>query len=331
MNFAGIDVGAKQLHVALIVDGQSRKPRVFGNEVSGIDELVQWLSQQDVSRVVLEATGIYHLDLALALAADPALEVMVLNPKAAHHYAKVCMQRSKSDSIDAGLLASYAQRMPFEPWQPPDAAVLALRACSRRLATLTEQRTQAKNQLHALSQTRSTPDFIVQDAELSIAQLGAQIVSLEGKTLALIEQNPALQTPYELLISIKGVGIKSALQLLGELLVLPPDMRAKQWVAMAGLDPRQHQSGSSIDKKARLTKAGNRYVRKALYMSALSATRHVAEVKAYYHHLIEERGLKKIQAVCAVMRKLLHAIHAMWRSQQPFDPSRFYAMEQTAH
>jgi transposase len=116
---------------------------------------------------------------------------------------------------------------------------------------------------------------------------------------------------------------------MGELLVLPEDMTARQWVAMAGLDPRQHQSGSSVNKKSRISKAGNRYLRMALYMPSLSATRHDLHIKGYYRHLIEDNGLKKIQAICAVMRKLLHAIHGMLRTQSPFDNSRFYDLSRS--
>jgi transposase len=116
---------------------------------------------------------------------------------------------------------------------------------------------------------------------------------------------------------------------MGELLVLPEDMRAKQWVAQAGLDPRQSVSGTSVNKKPRISKAGNRYLRLALYMPALSAARHDPHVQGYYRHLIENRGLKKIQAICAVMRKLLHAIHGMLKTRQPFEGSRFYALAAT--
>jgi len=98
---------------------------------------------------------------------------------------------------------------------------------------------------------------------------------------------------------------------------------------MAGLDPREHQFGSSVNKKPRLSKPGNRYLRLALYMPALSATRHDPNVRAYYHHLIDDRGLKKLPALCAVMRKLLLAIHAMLKTQTPFDSSRFYSPSET--
>ena len=129
-----------------------------------------------------------------------------------------------------------------------------------------------------------------------------------------------------LLVSIKGVAEKTVIQLIGELAVLPPDMSAKQWVAYAGLDPRHMQSGSSLNKKPCLSKAGNRYLRMALYMPALNAAHKDTHISAYYQHLIQDNGLKKLQAVCAVMRKLLHAIHGMLKSGSPFDGQRFYTI-----
>ena len=116
------------------------------------------------------------------------------------------------------------------------------------------------------------------------------------------------------------------MQILAELTVLPGDMTAKQWVAHAGLDPRHFESGSSVAKKPRISKAGNKHIRQALYMPALVATSHEPNIKGYYRHLIEHNGLKKIQAICAVMRKLLHAIHGMLKTNNGFDGSRFYAL-----
>lgn len=332
MKVSGIDVGSEQLHVQIRQGQEARaatKPLVFTNDQEGIGKLVKVLRKHKVTRVVLEATGVYHLDLALALDQAKGIEVMVLNPKAAKAYGDVKMRRAKTDPIDAALLADYAQHMPFEAWRAPRPQILALRACSRRLAALTRMRTQGKNQLHALQATESTPAFIIEDAQLSVSQLDAQITALEINTLAMIVTDPPLQATYDLLLSIKGVGAKTAIQLMGELLVLDPSMRAKQWVAMAGLDPRPYKSGTSVDKRTRISKVGNRYLRAALYMPALSASRHIPEVKAYYHHLIEDKRLRKIQAICAVMRKLLHAIHGMFKTGECFDSSRFYASAYT--
>ena len=329
MNHAGIDVGCHQVHVVIAKGDDYSKVAVFDNDHSGFKRLQKVLKKHRVTQVVLEATGVYHLDLALFLHESPKIDVMVLNPKAAKHYAEARMSRTKTDAVDARLLAEFAVHMPFDTWQPPSRQILMLRTCSRRLASLTKQLTQSKNQLHALEKTKSTPDFILEDTRFTIDQLNAQIARLQTKTVAMIQEDETLKNYFEQLIAIKGIAEKSAIQLLGELLVLPKDMRAKQWVAMAGLDPRQHQSGSRINKKARISKVGNRYLRQALYMPALAASRHTPQVRAYYLHLIEDRGLKRIQALCAVMRKLLHAIHGMWKNAQPFDASRFYAMPES--
>ena len=170
----------------------------------------------------------------------------------------------------------------------------------------------------------------MEDVRLSVAQLDAQIDALRAKALNLIAAHAVMAENLALLLSVKGIGEASAIQILGEILVLPDDMTAKQWVAMAGLDPRHHQSGSSVNKKTRISKAGNRYLRHALYMPALSAAHHEKHFRGYYHHMITTRGLKKIQAICAVMRKLLHAIHAMLQGRQRFDGARFYALPEMA-
>ena len=151
--------------------------------------------------------------------------------------------------------------------------------------------------------------------------------TLEEKALKLIRNDEETNEKFELLISIKGVANTSAIQLLGELLVLPNDMTKKQWVAYAGLNPTKHQSGISINKKPHISKTGNRYLRKALYMPALSASNKDKHVRGFYLHLQQDNGLLKMQALCAVMRKLLHAIWGIFMSKKPYDNTRFYTFE----
>lgn len=329
MIVAGIDVAARTLAVVMHTGEQSTRVEELPNTASGHQALLARLHQAGVQRVCLEATGAYHLDLALALEAG-GMALMVLNPKAAKRFAEALLTRTKTDAVDAAVLAEFAQRMPFEPWSRPASEALALRAYARRLSALTEARTQTKNQLHALQQSTTTPAPILEELTLSLTELEARITRLRTAARDLITAEPSLNAPFTLVTSVKGIGDASAIQILGELLVLPPELRAKQWVAMAGLDPRHATSGTSVNKKPRLSKAGNRYLRQALYMPALSATRHDEHIRGYYQHLIEDRGLKKIQAVCAVMRKLLHALHGMLKTQQPFDGERFYLLPQHA-
>jgi len=329
MRTAGIDVSAKELSVTIRINGKAGKAKTYDNNAKGHKKVISALKKTKVERVCLEATGIYHFDLAVALHDTHCFGLTVLNPKAAKNYADAIMSRTKTDAVDAAILAEYAERMEFMPWKRPNDAFLAIRACARRLSALTKQRAQSKNQLHALQFVDSTPAFILKDVALTIEQLDVQIEQMRANTLTLIADDPELSETLEILESVTGIGQVSAIQIMGEVLVLPEDMKAKQWVAMAGLDPRHQQSGATVNKTSRISKIGNRYMRMALYMPALSASNHDPHIRGYYLHLIEDRGLKKLQALCAVMRKLLHAIHGMLKSRTKFDNTRFYAMPNT--
>ncbi len=323
----GIDVGSKELVMVVRHKGKNHKARSFNNTLEGHAQIVKTLSSKKGEvRVCLEATGIYHFDLAVALSRSNTLKVMVVNPKAARHFAVALMTRSKTDQVDANVLALHAETMPFEAWQVPDGKVLELRAFSRKIAALTNLKTQTKNQLHALKSSVSVPEIILEETQVSIEFFEMQIQRLKEHALTLIGSEETLQRSLEIITSIKGIAESSAIQLLGELLILPKGMNNRQWVAFAGLDPRHYQSGTSVSKKPRISKAGNSYLRRALYMPALCASRRDPYVSAYYQHLIENQGLKKMQAVCAVMRKLLHAIHAMLKNEAYYDNTRFFNM-----
>lgn len=329
MIFAGIDVGAAELVVTVRRSGKAGKAKTFSNTPEGHVALIGYLNPgKHLCKICLEATGTYHLDVAVALSREPGIAVMVMNPKAVKNFANALMQRNKTDAVDAALLAEIAElleyKREFKVWQAPSANILEIRACSRRLGELSQQKARAKNQLHALNATQQTPAVVLNSVEEDIAHLEKQIAELSKHALGVIEQAPEVKQCYQLITEIKGIGQASAISILGEVLVLPDDMSARQWVAHAGLDPREHSSGSSVHKKARLSKAGNRHLRCALFMPALSAIRYIPQVKAFYLHLTDERGKKKMQAICAVMRKLLHALHGILKNRLPFDATRFY-------
>lgn len=178
----------------------------------------------------------------------------------------------------------------------------------------------------ALKNTLETPAVVLETTAQLITLLEQQIEQYRLAATQLIQGHEVLSKTYSLIIGIKGIANASAIQIMGELMALPEGLNVKQWVAYAGLDPRQFESGSSVLKKPRLSKAGNKYIRQALYMPALVASCSEPNVKAYYLHLIEDNGLKKLQALCAVMRKLLHAIYGVLKNQEAFDGQRFYAL-----
>lgn len=323
-HFVGIDVGAEELVLVIRKNGKPFDPQKYTNTTSGRAKLVQKLVKLTGVIVCIEATGVYHFDVAIALH-DAGVLLMVVNPKASHNFAKVLMKNSKTDAVDANTLAEYAERMDFVAWTRPSNEKITLRSFARRINALTGQKAAAKNHLHALNATQETPKAVLHDAKLAITQLEKRIDRLEAEALLWINQYPELLRAMQLLTGVKGIAETSAIALMGELLLLPPSLSHREWVKFAGLDPKSFDSGKSVHKKARLSKAGNRHIRSALYMPALSAKQHDPHVKAYFEHLVAN-GKKPLQAVCAVMRKLLHAIHGMLKHDKPFDNTRFYAI-----
>lgn len=319
---AGIDVGADELVLVVRQNGFNLAAQKFVNTPSDRARLVKKLAALKEVIICLEATGAYHFDLSIALH-DAGLKLMVLNPKASHNFAKALMKNSKTDAVDAETLAQFAERMDFVAWTRPPNDKIALRSLARCISGLTKAKAKAKNQLHALSVIALTPKAVLHDAKLAVTQLEKRIALMHQEALAAIKQSPILSLKLKILKSVKGIADTSAIALMGELLLLPEGLSNREWVKFAGLDPRAFDSGKSVHKKARLSKAGNRFIRAALYMPALSAKVHDPYVKAYFDHLVGN-GKKKLQAVCAVMRKLLHAIHGMLTNDQPFDNTRFY-------
>lgn len=322
--FVGIDVSAKQLVVVRQQDGKNEVARSFANTAAGHKELKRYLTRAASRvRVGLESTGLYGLDVALFLQADSRIEVMVANPRAVKDFAKALLQRSKSDPVDAWVLAEYAARMPFQPWQPPSSSALAVTALARRIHALTESATREKNRLHALSATGTSLKVLVADLKRSLQAIARSQARLTRECRKIIAADGLLEGRFRLLLSLPGVGETSALQLLGELALLPADAEVRQWVAYAGLDPCTCSSGSSLAKRPRISKVGNRHLRRALYMPALTAAYHHAAFASYYRRL-QQRGKCKMVALVAVMRKLLHATFGMFKHGARFDASRAF-------
>ena len=326
VNQIGVDVDSEELVCVMQVAEERMPLATFANTAAGHKKFIRWATKGGrPARVCLEATGIYSLEFALALHHAQNVEVMVVNPRAIKDFSRACMQRAKTDAVDAGGILEYLQRMPFTAWQPPAPEILELQAINRRIVQLTTERTREKNRRHAAEFAGASADAIAHDIEVNIHHLERRIERMHNSGLQLVRGVPALATKLAHLVSTKGIGEASAMRLLAELLVLPDDLAAPQWVAHAGLDPRPYESGTSVHRPRRITKVGNRHLRAALYMPALVAIQHEPNVKAFYNKLVS-RGKKPMQAVVAVMRKLLHAIWGMLKHDEDFDGNKFFKL-----
>jgi transposase len=316
----GIDVAARKL---VAIGERVVLAAAYENTPAGHSRLIKALRRSPLPvRVVLEATGIYFLDLAGELAAA-GIAVMVVNPKATHHFAEAILQRRKNDPVDAAMLREFGRRMDFVPWQPPQRELFAFRALTREAQALSKAVAAAKNRLHAITATRLAPDTLIGALERQIAQNQALIDELVAAALAQSQTHRELARLVARTDSAPGFAAKAAVLVVGELAVLPP-MSARQWVAQAGLDVREECSGTSLARRPRLSKRGNKRLREALFYPALTAARCCPAAGAFVDRLVAG-GKTRLQAIVALMRKLLHALHAMWRHDEDFDATKLFA------
>src|ERR1017187_3498456 len=326
MVFCGIDVSAASLSVALIEPSGGLTQREFANCASGHRALLAWLAQcSDRVRVSLEATGIYSLELALD--ASGTVELAVLNPKLVNRFAQT-LRRSKTDAADAVVLAEYSQRMPFTRWQRPQASHLQLRTVGRYIESLVVEQSGLKNRLRTAEQTSTTPRAMLADLRRALASFERRVAKMRREALLLVRAEAALWERFQLLTSVPGIAQVSAIRILSELVLLAPTMSVRQWVASSGLDPAHQPSGTSLHKPSRISRAGNRHLRAALYMPALSAARYDPHIRAFYRAL-RQRHKTGLQALMAVARKLLHAIYGIFKSGTPYDGRRLFPNIQT--
>lgn len=318
-----IDVGSKELVTAVRTAPDRIKVSAYPNDSTGrvrlITETLRQAPPGTTVRVGLEATGTYSLEIALLLSSTPGFEVSIINPKVIKAFLRAQGIRGKTDQIDAAGILRYLELMSFRRWTAPSENILALQGIGRRIYQLNTERSREANRLEAAAAQGAVGRLVAADLRKALKQIDARLESLERAALHLIRSDSLLHRKYDLITSVSGIADKTAIRLLGELLVLDPTMNGRQWVAQAGLDPRVRQSGTSLDGHRYISKAGNRYIRAALYMPALVAIRRDPTLNAHYLHLIEHSKKPKMVAIIAIMRKLLLCIHAILKSNTPFN------------
>lgn len=316
MTTVGIDIAKETFEVALYRDEQYQLG-IFDNAPSGQRQLLKWLKKRKAQgcHVCLEATGQYS-DAVAELLHQHGYPVSVVNPARVHAYANSQMKRNKTDREDAKVLAHFCATQQPALWSPPAPHVRELQALSHRLLSLKEQRAAEMNR----RQSGLRSEAVLADIASHIAFLDGQVAALEQRIADLIDHHPDLRRQHELLTSIPGIGDTTATLFLAEV----PDIRrfdsASQLAAYAGLSARQHQSGTSVRRRTRLSKTGNKRLRTGFFMAALSARRFNPPAAALADRL-ELRGKCPMVIQGAVMRKLLHLAFGVLKSGLPFDPN----------
>jgi transposase len=310
----GIDISKQKFDVALLVD-EKTKHKTCKNSAEGFETLILWLEKQGIQKVhaCMEATGNYGEDLAIYLH-EAGHIVSIVNPARIKGFAQSELIRTKTDKIDAGIIARFCLAMKPDPWIPPSPEIRFLRALVRRVDSLIDMRSQEKNRLSTVHES------VISLIKEHIAYLDQEIEKIRRQIADLIGQNPHLKRRKELLDSIPGIGKVTIPHILAELDDLEKFNHVRQMVAFIGLAPKETLSGSSIKGKPRLGKIGNARLRKALYMPALVSIQCNPVMIAFYNRL-KEKGKNGKVIVCAIMRKLVHVIFGVLKSGKKYDPN----------
>lgn len=308
----GIDVSKATLDIA--TDCGSQHTQV-PNTPPGYDSLLTWLETQgQVHQIALEASGRYGQSVAYFLV-HHGYAVSYLNPKQIHQFAKMKLHYNKTDKQDARLIAEYCKLFKPGLYQPQDALRQHLQQRSRRLEQLQKMRQQEVNR----SQSGIHDPFTQDQIQSTIAYFDMLITQTNQAIDDLIHSDSYLMQQHRLLVSIKGIGDKTASLILAELNIDDFDS-ARQLAAYIGITPQQFQSGTSVNKRASISKQGNARLRSGLYMPAVVAKRYNRPCQIFAQRLQEKQKQGKV-IVIAVMRKLVHQIYAILKSGRPFDPN----------
>lgn len=314
MNVIGLDVSKDTIDATLIKTKGSKDYIKISNDTEGFENLINWIKTKRIRKIAIsmEATGIYYEQAAEYLSA--LYTVYVINPLKIKEYAKSQFSHTKTDKADSKLIAEFANRhldklTPFRPSENP-----TLYKLINLLQQLKEQQKETQNRLH------NAKDIYIKSTHEAIIELLEEKIDQTSKLIeGMIKQKESLNIEYQNLQTIPAIGKETAVILLRHLTDKNFET-ANKFVAFAGLSPKIEQSGTSVNKKGRLSRYGHRQLKRALFMPALVAYRMNAFPQLVRN--LEAAKKPKMIIIVALMRKLAKIAFYIHKTKKPFDKAR---------
>lgn len=323
---AGIDVAQKELVVCLgriyedwTVELHGHK--TFANTSKGFEALLAWVSKHTSAQIslrfVMEATGVYHEGLAYYLD-DQGCQVSIVLPNKISAYFKSLEVKTIMDKTASQTIARFGLERNLQNWKRPGAIYRKLRQLTRERDQIVQERTIVKNQLHAELPEAWPHKQSLARIKQRIALLDRQDAQIQAELKALIKEDKDMQSVVIILCSLPGVGLLTAAIVLAETNGFELIRNKRQLASYAGFDVKQKQSGTSVKGKPQISKRGNKYLRKAMHLPALTAIRHDGRFKAIFARLLSRHGIK-MKAAVAVQRKLLEMMFTLVSKKMHYD------------
>jgi transposase len=268
-------------------------------------------------RFVMEATGVYHEALAYFLD-EQGFALSIVLPNKMSNYMRTLETKTITDKTAAEAIAQFGLERHLQNWHRPKNIYKKLRQLTRERDQIVQQRTVAKNQLHAEGAEAAPHKKSIIRIKQRIALLDTQDKEIQAEVALLIKEDEEMQALLLIICSLPGVGLLTAAIVLGETAGFELIRNKRQLASYAGFDVKEKESGTSVKGKPRISKKGNSYLRKAMHLPALAAIRHDERYKAIFARLVAKHGIK-MKAAVAVQRKLLEMIYTLATKKMKYD------------
>ncbi len=321
----GADVAQKELVVTLgrmyddlTIDLHAHK--VFKNNDKGILALLDWvkkLSDPEIAvRFVMEATGVYHQKFAFYLD-DNGYEVSVVLPNKISNYMRTLENKTITDKSCSEAIAQFGLERKLDQWHKPKKIYRSLQQLTRERDQIVMERVMVKNQLHAEQAEAEPNERSVERLNERMRLLNKHEKEIKSDLNEILQNDSVLQGEIKNICSITGIGELTATIVLAETNGFELIRNKKQLTSYAGLDVKEKQSGTSVKGKPRISKKGNRHLRKAMYLPALTAVKHDENFRNIYARILSKQGIK-MKGLVAVQRKLLEMIYVIYKTKNEY-------------
>lgn len=322
----GIDVAQKELVVTLgrMVDNLSIELyayKVFKNTEEGFVELLDWTKKLTNNEVkvhyVMEATGVYHQKFAYYLDKND-YEVCIVLPNKISNYIRTLEIKTITDKTCSQAIAQFGLERKLDLWKRPKSVYKNLQQLTRERDQIVAERVVVKNQLHAEESEAEPNEKSLKRIKARIRFLNTQEKEIKNDINVIVKSDENLKKEIDLICTLPGVGELTAVIVLAETNGFELIKNKRQLTSYAGLDVKEKQSGTSVKGKPRISKKGNRSLRKAMHFPALVAVKWDENFRELYARLVSKHGIK-MKALVAVQRKLLEMIYTLFKNKSTYD------------
>lgn len=319
---AGIDVSQKELVITLAkllsdLSVELYAYKVFPNKEKNFSTIIKWVQKFTDADLpvsyVMEATGVYHQKFAYYLA-NSKQRISIVLPNKISNYMRTLELKTITDKSCSEAIARFGIERQLDLWKQPKEIYKKLQQLIRERNQIVDERVVVKNQLHA-EQTEAEPNAnSIKRINERLKFLNKQEQEVKNDIDLLISTDPTLTNEIATMCTIPGVGKLTAVTILSETNGFELIRNKRQLVSYAGLDIREKQSGTSVRGKPRISKKGNKNLRRALHLPALTAIKHNANYKEVFVRLVSKSGIK-MKGVVAVQRKILELAYVLHKNK----------------